>query len=261
MLVPDDIRLLLDTEARAMNTAAFIDDDPVSFPRRYDDLRDIEIVALTVSSIAWGKRSMILRDAERMLALMEYSPYKYVMDGGFDELPAHDNIHRTFFTDNLAHYLRGLRLIYSRFSSLDAFAAHCNIAASPLPAWELARRLNAAFAEANDGRNDSRCLPLNTNDTALKRLNMALRWLVRNDGIVDLGVWKSLTPDRLFIPLDVHVANVSRGLGLLQRRSNDRKAVVELTNVLKSLRPDDPTFYDYALFGLGVTQRAQDLVV
>ena len=77
--------------------------------------------------------------------------------------------------------------------------------------------------------------------------------LVRNDGIVDLGVWKSLTPAQLFIPLDVHVANVSRDLGLLSRKSNDRKAVIELTERLRKFRPDDPVYYDYALFGIGVT--------
>ena len=81
---------------------------------------------------------------------------------------------------------------------------------------------------------------------------MALRWLVRDDGIVDLGLWRSLRPADLYIPLDVHVGNISRGLGLIDRRANDRKAVEQLTAVLRELRPDDPVYYDYALFGIGV---------
>ena len=91
--------------------------------------------------------------------------------------------------------------------------------------------------------------------TALKRINMALRWLVRRDGIVDMGVWTSIKPSQLFIPLDVHVGNTARALGLLQRRGNDRKAVEQLTALLRTLRPDDPVLYDFALFGIGVGNR------
>jgi uncharacterized protein (TIGR02757 family) len=85
---------------------------------------------------------------------------------------------------------------------------------------------------------------------------MALRWLVRDDGIVDLGVWKVIKPSQLFIPLDVHVGNISRQLGLLTRRSNDKRAVLELTECLRSMRPEDPVYYDYALFGIGIESKS-----
>lgn len=257
-MIDDQLKELLDAEISAMNRPEFVDDDPVRFPRMFDDLRDIEITALLVSSIAWGKRSMILRDAERMLAMMDWQPYRYTMERGYEELPDHYNIHRTFFTDNLVHFLRGLRLIYSHYDSLDAFASANGVGQSEYPSWKLASMLNAAFAEANNGRNDSRCLPLSIETTALKRLNMALRWLVRNDGIVDLGVWHAISPDMLYIPLDVHVANVSRGLGLLTRKSNDRRAVIELTEALRRFNAVDPVVYDFALFGIGVTGRQGD---
>lgn len=256
-----ELKHLLDVESHTINSPDFIADDPVSFPRRFTDKRDIEIVSLLVSSIAWGNRKMILKDSEKMLGLMDYQPYKYLLDKGFEELPPHDNIHRTYFTDNLAHYLRGLHRVYSRFDTLDDFARHYSVGLAELPAWELARLLNHIFAEANNGRGDSRCLPLNTETTALKRLNMALRWLVRDDGIVDIGIWQSIKPAKLFIPLDVHVGNVSRDLGLLSRRSNDRKAVIELTETLKRFRPDDPVYYDFALFGIGVSGRRKDLAI
>ncbi|MDE6289081.1 MAG: DUF2400 domain-containing protein, partial [Muribaculaceae bacterium] len=108
---------------------------------------------------------------------------------------------------------------------------------------------------------DSRCLPLGLETTALKRFNMALRWLVRNDGIVDLGVWTALTPAMLRIPLDVHVGNVSRALGLLERKANDRRAVEELTARLRTFCPEDPVKYDFALFGAGVAARADQLIL
>lgn len=190
-----------------------------------------------------------------MLALMDYQPYNYLIDDGFEELPDRQNIHRTFFTENFKHFLRGLKKIYSQHGSLEAFVESVNAQNSVSPAWVIATEINNILELANDGRTDSRCLPLNTETTALKRLNMALRWLVRNDGIVDLGVWTCLKPSQLYIPLDVHVGNVSRQLGLLERKSNDRKAVEELTETLRRLRPDDPTYYDYALFGIGIESK------
>lgn len=243
---------LLEEEALRINSPQFIAHDPVQFPRRFTSLPDIEIAALLCASIAWGNRTMICRDADRMLALMGHDPYNYVMDRAYEELPD-ANIHRTFFTRNLRHFLRGLHRVYSRYGSLDAFTAACGANRSATPAWALVDALNAEMAEANGGESDSRCLPLNTSQSALKRVNMALRWLVRDDGIVDLGVWRSLTPAQLYIPLDVHVGQTARALGLVTRRANDRRTTLELTEVLRSRRPADPTWFDFALFGIAVT--------
>ena len=250
-----DIIELLDSEAAAVNVPEFIPEDPVQFPRRFSDLRDIEITSLLVSSISWGNRKMILRSADHMLALMDNQPYNYVMDKGYLELPEHENIHRTFFTNNLRHFLTGLHEIYKRFDSLDHFSKTIGTSDDLFPAWHLAEALNKVFSDANNGICDSRCLPLNIRNTALKRLNMALRWLVRNDGVVDMGVWQSIKPSQLRIPLDVHVAKVSRDLGLINRKSNDRATVEELTAALRSLRPEDPVYYDFALFGIGIKSK------
>ena len=116
--------------------------------------------------------------------------------------------------------------------------------------------MNKVLIQANNGEKHSRCLPGNLDNTALKRINMALRWLVRDDGIVDMGVWNIIKPSQLFIPLDVHVGNVSRDLGLLTRKANDKRATIELTEVLRSIRPHDPIWYDYALFGIGINNKS-----
>lgn len=252
MTDPFDLRELLDSEARRINSEAFIADDPVQFPRRFSSLPDIEITALLCATLAWGNRRMICRDCEKLLTLMDNQPYAYVIDEGYLDLDPDINIHRTFFGRNLRHYLRGLHAIYIRHGSLNDFARAIDAGEAEAPAWRLAEGLNAELSSANSGCTDSRCLPVNTSTTALKRLNMALRWLVRRDGIVDLGVWDSITPAQLRIPLDVHVGDVSRELGLLCRRSNDRKAVEELTGRLREFNPDDPTLYDFALFGIGM---------
>lgn len=243
----------LDGLVMRYNVSAFADADPVQFPRRYSDLRDIEISALLTSTIAWGRRSMILADAGKMHGLLGGAPYAFVSEGDIDAI-GEGNIHRTFFGRHLRYFLRGLRTLYCRFGSLENFAASVGAADAEAPAWLIAAKLNALMCDANaacplDG--PTRCLPDKVDASALKRFNMALRWLVRRDGIVDMGVWSVLAPRQLYIPLDVHSAKTSRALGLLTRKQNDRKAVVELTENLRRFNPNDPTVYDFALFGVG----------
>lgn len=243
----------LDEQAALINRPEFIAEDPVQYPRRFENLQDIEIVSFLASMIAWGKRSMICRDAERLLSLMGHDPYNYVMDEGYLDLDPSLNIHRTFFARDLQHLLKGLRAIYSKYDNLDAFSATIKAADDYAPAWKLVEEMQKIITEANGGEPSKRGLPNNLKQTALKRVNMALRWLVRDDGIVDMGVWKSIPKSKLYIPLDVHVGNTARDLGLLTRKQDDRKAVEELTGVLREYRPEDPAYYDYALFGIGVT--------
>lgn len=250
--IPSDIARLLDEEAARINRLEFIERDPVQFPRRFDRQQDVEIAALLAATIAWGNRTMICRDAEKMLSLMDHEPYLYTMEGGYEDLEPRLNIHRTFFGEHLAYYLRGLRRIYKDFGTLDDFSRSVGAGESDTPSWKLIEEMQKVFCDANGGRCESRCLPTNLQQTALKRINMALRWLVRDDGIVDMGFWKSIDKSKLFIPLDLHVGNTARSLGLLSRKANDRKSVLELTSALRALRPADPVYYDYALFGIGV---------
>lgn len=248
-----ELNTLLLEEAERINTPSFIDNDPVQFPRRFEDLRDIEVTALLVSSISWGKRSMILRDAERLLTLMDYQPYRFMIEEGYEDLEPGLNIHRTFFARDLQWYLRGLRTIYRKHASLNSFSAQMNVKESDAPAWKLAYEMRHVIEAANEGTVCPQCLPTNLSNTALKRLNMALRWLVRTDGKVDIGVWDSIAPSQLYIPLDVHVGNTARTLGILSRKANDRKSCEILTDRARSILPDDPALLDFALFGLGVS--------
>ena len=252
--ISPEIASYLESEAARVHVPDFVLADPVQFPRRFSDLRDIEVTAILASHLAWGNRKMICRDIDRLLNLMDNQPAAWIADGAFEAVPDDVNIHRTFFGRNLKHFCRGLRRILAAHGSLDAFCAASGAPASEFPAWQLAEAINAELAAANDGQTDCRCLPLSLKSTALKRLNMALRWLVRrDDGIVDLGVWDSLSPSQLFIPLDVHVGDTSRSLGLLSRKANDRLAATSLTETLRTLRPSDPTYFDFALFGSPVT--------
>lgn len=248
------MRDLLDREAARINSPEFIGADPVQFPRRFERQEDVEIASLLCSSIAWGNRKMICNNCEKMLRLMDYQPYNYMMDRGYEELPDM-NIHRTFFARDLCAYLRGLRAVYAKYPTLDAFSAAIGAGNSETPSWTLVEALNAVLREENRDHPDanlSRCLPQNLATTALKRVNMALRWLVRDDGIVDMGLWRSIRASQLYIPLDVHVGDTARELGLLTRRADDRRSTLELTASLRRFNPADPVLYDFALFGIGM---------
>ena len=253
--VSAEIKDLLDSEAKRINNVSFIESDPVQFPRRFSSLQDIEIAGLLSAIIAWGNRKMICRDAERMLTLMDNEPYHYVMEEGYEDLNPDMNLHRTFFGRHFQYFLRGMHRIYKDYGSLDAFSKSVGAGESEAPSWKLVGEMQKIMSDENGGATCSQCLPVNLDQTALKRINMALRWFVRDDGIVDMGVWKSIPKSKLFIPLDVHVGNISRNLGLLTRKANDRKSTEQLTELLRTLRPDDPVIYDFALFGIGVEAR------
>lgn len=249
------LKEFLDCEAARINSVDFIASDPVQFPRRFSALRDIEIVSLLSATIAWGNRKMICNNCNKMLEIMQGDPAAFVDDEAYEALPDELNIHRTFFARNFKYLLRGLKHIYNRYASLNDFAAANHVGESDEPAWRLVELMQHELAAANGGVSDSRCLPTNLTSTALKRINMALRWLVRNDGIVDMGVWNAIHPSQLFIPLDVHVGNTARALGMIDRRANDKKTVLQLTSLLRQFRPDDPVVYDYALFGVGINSK------
>ena len=192
---------------------------------------------------------MILKSAEKMFALMGPSPYAFVMEGNSRRLKGRGMcIHRTFFEGDLRYFCRGFKACYTRYGSLEAlFASVGDI-------WEGIALFRETMARGNLGPAKQpeyiKHIADPASSSACKRLNLALRWLVRQEGPVDLGLWSSISPASLFIPLDVHVGRSARRLGLLEdsRMSNDKKAVVSLTEKLRAFCPEDPIKYDLALF-------------
>ena len=259
---PDDLKNRLDQLYIEINKPEFIPHDPVQFPHRYRKKADIEIAAFLAASIAWGKRDLILKSAEKMFALMGKSPYDFVMKGDYRKANASGSssgsgkrgfcIHRTFFQDDFIYYCNGLKDCYAKFGSLEAlFASAGGI-------WEGLSLFRETIAEGNLDPAKQPCYSKHISGpesgSACKRLNLALRWLVRREGPVDLGIWKKISPASLFIPLDLHAGRTARHLGLLERKANDKKAVISLTEKLRDFCPEDPAKYDFALFGYSVRQ-------
>lgn len=246
------IKELLERYVEKNNTPDFIPNDPVQFPRRFTDKRDIEIVSFLSAILAWGKRSLILRDVERLLNEMDNQPYNYLKEQAFLDFDADRNVHRTIFGRHFQYLMNGFYSLYKKYDSLDDFSFKQKFGDSPLPSFSFAEALLKIMIDSNGGKKCPEVIPSNLQSTALKRINMAIRWLVRDDGIVDMGIWKSIPKSKLIIPLDVHVGNTSRSLGLLTRKANDKKSALQLTEKLKEFCPEDPIKYDFALFGIGV---------
>jgi len=234
--------------------------DPVQFPHRYSAKPDREIAAFLAATIAWGRRDLILKSAETMFSLMGPSPYTFIIEEKYRKIEIANkrdkgrSIHRTFFENDLLYLCKGFRACYAKYDSLEALFANGR------DVWEGISLFRETMATGNSVASRAKTKrPVYSKHianpeagSACKRLNLALRWLVRREGPVDMGLWKSISPSSLFIPLDLHVGRTARFLGLLERKSNDRKAVISLTEKLREFCPEDPVKYDLALFGYGI---------
>ncbi|MBQ7812138.1 MAG: DUF2400 domain-containing protein [Bacteroidales bacterium] len=221
--------------AEEYNDPKYFQEDPIIFParfaRRYEageaSLADVEIAALLSSHLAWGRRAMIVRDCERMFEEMDWQPYGYVMNGEYRDEDV--SLHRTIKWSEFAGICGRLRGLYSERNSLEGLS-------------------DMDFRCRIYGQKEDRKAPN-------KKISMMRRWLVRDDGKVDLGVWRSSDKKDLILPLDVHVYDQATALGLTGRRQKDIVTAQEITDAFREIWPEDPCKGDFALFGYGVTHR------
>lgn len=236
------IALKMTAWAQKYNDRKYFATDPINFPRRFADalqngvpvmgkpaselcLADVEIAGLFASHLAWGRRSMIVNDCGRLFEQMHWQPYNYVMEGRWRDDSA--SVHRTIKWCEIAAICKRLKDIYSHTASIEQMSV---------------RQIRTDIFGAKDDPG-----------AANKKINMFRRWMVRDDGKVDLGVWHGISKRDLLIPLDVHVFNSATMLGLTCRKSADCKTVLEITGALREIFPEDPCLGDFALFGYGVS--------
>jgi uncharacterized protein (TIGR02757 family) len=244
-----DLIQLLDQKLRQFSQPDYISLDPVSIPHLFSKKEDIEIAGFLTATIAWGQRPVILKNAGRLLKWMDFAPYDFISNfREVDLRPFMNFVHRTFNGIDCVYFIRALQHIYRNggleksFSGANILSAisSCRSTFFSLP-HEL--RTEKHFSNPAEG-------------AAAKRLNMFLRWMVREDPYgVDFGLWKSLKPSMLICPLDVHSGRVARNLGLLHRKQNDWKAALELTDNLRRFDAQDPVKYDLALYGIGAFEK------
>jgi hypothetical protein len=216
------------------NDPIYFQEDPIIFPTQFAkaykqgeaSLADVEIAALLSAHLAWGRRAMIVRDCGRMFDEMQWKPYDYVMSGEYRN--ENSSLHRTIKWSEFAAICERLKTVYSTQDSLESLT-------------------DAEFRVKVFGQKEDKKAPN-------KKISMMRRWMVRDDGKVDLGVWKHSDKRNLILPLDVHVYNQASALGLTSRKQKDIITAFEITDTFREIFPDDPCLGDFALFGYGVTR-------
>ncbi len=248
---PSELKSFLDEKVELYNNFNFIESDPVQIPHLFQQKEDIEIAGFLSATIAWGNRKMIIQNSHKMMNLMGNSPFDFVMSHSQKDLDKLENfVHRTFNGIDFSAFIKGLQHIYRNHGGLEG------VFCKDYKTENLQRNISEfkkVFFEIDHQYRTQKHISDPMNNSAAKRINMFLRWMVRQDKKgVDLGIWTNISPSLLSCPLDVHSGNVARKLGLLTRKQNDGKALAELDIALRNLDKNDPVKYDFALFGLGV---------
>lgn len=259
------LKIFLDSKVEMYNTAGFIADDPVSIPHRFTKQQDVEIAGFFAAILAWGNRKSIINSCDKLLTLMDHSPYDFIMNAGWRDSPGRfaafeKFVHRTFNGLDLCHLLNFLTyhyLILGEPSLETAFTKWM------LPGDATIENALIGFHEYvfnfdDNAKEEKHCrkhIASPSKKSACKRLNMFLRWMVRDDNKgVDFGLWKNVSGSQLICPMDVHVSRVAGKLKLVNRNQTDWQSAIELTTHLRRFDKKDPVKYDFALFGLGVME-------
>jgi uncharacterized protein (TIGR02757 family) len=249
----DQLKELLDSKYALYNNNHFIESDPILIPHLFSKKQDIEIAGLFAAVLAWGQRKTIIDKCKHLMELMENSPFNFIKDHTDNDLKKLLHfVHRTFNSTDLLYFVEFLKFHYSKYDSLqDAFLISND-------SNENIKRNLINFKKYFFSIEDH---PVRTNkhisspdsNSACKRINMYLRWMVRKDKMgVDFGIWDQIFPSQLICPCDVHVEKTAHVLGLSKRPKADWKMAEEITDFLKTLDPEDPVKYDFALFGMGI---------
>ncbi|WP_419211394.1 TIGR02757 family protein [Maribacter sp. X9] len=249
-----ELKEFLDEKVVSYNNPQFLDSDPIQIPHLFTQKEDIEISGFLTATIAWGNRKSIINNAHKLMQLMDHSPYEFVLHHSDDDLAKIQGfVHRTFNSTDLTYFLKSLRNLYLKHDGLEGIFTKNQEKASLQPTISKFKEL---FFELPFETRTSKHVSDPLKGSAAKRINMFLRWMVRDANTnVDFGLWKNISPAILSCPLDVHSGNVARKLNLLKRKQNDAKALAELDENLRKLDPTDPVKYDFALFGLGVFEK------
>ena len=249
-LKEQELKRWLDEYYDYFNRRSFISSDPIQVPHKFDDKADIEIAAFLTALIAWGQRPVIIRNATWLVDSMPGGPHQFLLDATDSQLEYFSEFtHRTFNGTDCVFFLHSLRNIYRQMGGLEAVFTEGYRLYGNIPA-AIRHFRNIFFSIPFPGRTLKHIPDLDRNSAA-KRINMFLRWMIRKDDRgVDFGLWKDIPSSALYIPLDVHSGRVARELGLLNRKQNDWKAVNELTLRLRKFDREDPVKYDFALFGI-----------
>ncbi|MBX2915931.1 MAG: TIGR02757 family protein [Cyclobacteriaceae bacterium] len=258
-----DLYDLLTEKAWQYNNRNFIETDPILIPHRFKQKQDIEIAGFFAATLAWGQRITIINKCNELLSMMDNKPYEFMRHHQLNDLKPFTKFkHRTFNATDVLYFIERLSTYYRTHTSLEeAFVQNLNLIQ---PAEATVFLIEQSLIQFHKMFFDLPDAPARTRKhvstparkSACKRLNMFLRWMVRQDTRgVDFGIWKNISPSQLVCPCDVHVERVARKFKLISRKGMNWQTAIELTTNLRKLDATDPVLYDFALFGIGVMER------
>lgn len=250
LLSQSELKDFLDAKSQQFNHPDFITDDPIQIPYQFSKKEDIEISGFLAATIAWGQRKTIISNANKIMDIMGHEPHNFVLNAGLREVIELEKFkHRTFNGIDLQFFIGSLRNMYLNHGGLEgAFSGQLN-------AFDSINSFRRIMLNIDHETRSEKHVSSPKKGSASKRINMFLRWMTRKDQSgVDFGIWDVLPMSELMVPLDVHTGNIARKLNLIERKQNDWKALIELMEKLRIFDPEDPSKYDFALFGLGVNE-------
>jgi len=252
-----ELKDFLDEKVKFYNRKAFITSDPINIPHQYSKKQDIEIAGFFAATLAWGNRTAIINSCNRLMQLMDRSPFDFIENHEPGDLERFGDFkHRTFNTTDVLYFIHFFKNYYRHHHSLeDAFAQFISKKDDTIEKG-LTGFYDLFFSLPDFPKRTTKHVATPKRNSTCKRLNMFLRWMVRKDKAgVDFGIWKKIASSQLVCPCDVHVLRVARKLKLISSKQNNWKTAMELTSRLRELDPRDPVKYDFALFGLGVMEK------
>lgn len=257
----DKVHELLEQKYKEYNKPAFMENDPVNIPHRFSKKQDIEIAGFFAATLGWGQRVTIIRNTNRLLEWMDESPHDFMLNHQDKDLKKFLGFkHRTFNDTDLLYFLEFFKWFYSDHESLEEAFTKSLTKKAPHTESALIGFHELFFSLDDFPHRTKKHLPTPIRKSTCKRLNMYLRWMVRQDkSKVDFGIWKKIKPSQLLCPLDIHVERNARKLGLITRKQTDWQTVLELTENLRQFDPNDPVKYDFALFGMGVDKASTNI--
>ena len=255
-MIENDIKYFLDSKVDLYNQPSFIKDDPISIPHLFTKKQDIEIAGFFAAIFAWGNRTTIISKSKELMQLMHNAPHDFCLthtDSDLKKLLSFK--HRTFNATDLLYFISFFKMHYTSNNSLETAFSKCINKEDETVENGLNGFYQYFFSLPDIPERTRKHIASPDKNSACKRLNMYLRWMVRGDDKgVDFGIWENISPAQLICPVDVHVARVAKALRLLQRVPVDWLSALELTACLRTLDKDDPVKYDFALFGTGVME-------
>lgn len=257
MIDSNELKSFLDRKAEEFNKPNFIKNDPICIPHQFSKKQDIEIAGFFASILAWGQRKTIINKCNELMQIMDNSPHEFIITHQDSDLKKFLHFkHRTFNATDTLYFIEKLKHHYKQFDSLEMAFMNATDSNNFDMKSALIHFRDYFFDLPDFPHRTKKHISTPANKSACKRLNMFLRWMVRNDNKgVDFGIWKNIPTTALICPCDVHVDRIARKLGLITRKQTDWQTAEELTQNLQKFDPKDPVKYDFALFGLGVIEK------